>query len=97
MVRQNQLKNMEKLPRVFEERIAVASGRIIEPLMYPEKCPMQVKAMKVGGEPITYEEAMQRDFTPFKEGDAWAPSGIRSGFTLPVKFLPSGMGNPWLL
>lgn len=62
---------MEKLPRVFEERITVAVGRIIEPLLYPEKCPMQVEAMKVGGEPIPYEEAIARPFTPFNEGGDW--------------------------
>lgn len=62
---------MEKLPKVFEERIAVAGGRIIEPLLHPETCPMQVEMMKVGGEPISYEEAVARPFTPCREGDAW--------------------------
>lgn len=62
---------MEKLPRVFEERITVATGRIIEPLFYPKKCPMQIESMKVGGEPISYQQAIERPFSPCREGDAW--------------------------
>ena len=62
---------MEKLPRVFEERIAAASGRVIEPLLYREQCPLTITAMTVGGEPILYEEAVQRKFVTFSEGDAW--------------------------
>ncbi|MGB1260467.1 MAG: alpha-mannosidase, partial [Akkermansiaceae bacterium] len=62
---------MEKLPRVFEERILVAGGRIIEPLLYLKKCPMHVEAMVVGGEPISYEDAIGREFSPFNEGDSW--------------------------
>ncbi|NWK55986.1 alpha-mannosidase, partial [Verrucomicrobiaceae bacterium N1E253] len=62
---------MEKLPKVFEQRIAVAGERIIEPFLYPEKSPMNIEAMAVGGEPIPYEEAVQRSFAPFAEGDKW--------------------------
>lgn len=62
---------MEKLPRVFEERIAVAAGRIIEPLLYRDQCPLEITAMKVGGEPITYDEALQREFKFFSEGQSW--------------------------
>ncbi|BDS05466.1 putative glycosyl hydrolase [Oceaniferula spumae] len=62
---------MEKLPRVFEERILVASWRIIEPLLHAEKSPLKISAMRVGGEPITFDQAINREFTPFKEGDFW--------------------------
>lgn len=32
---------------------------------------MRIQAMKVEGEPITYEDAISRTFSPFAEGDAW--------------------------
>jgi len=62
---------MEKLPRVFEERIAVTSKRIIDPLLYPHQLALDIQAMKVSGEPIPYKEAIKRPFSPFKEGDSW--------------------------
>lgn len=62
---------MEKLNQVFERRIAVTPGRIIEPMIHPQKTPMTIQAMKVEGEPISYQEAVARPFSPFLEGDAW--------------------------
>jgi len=62
---------MEKLPRVFEQRIATTSQRIIDPLLYPEKTPLSIEAMTVHGEPIPYQDAVNRPFLEFSQGDKW--------------------------
>ncbi|SHJ75098.1 alpha-mannosidase [Rubritalea squalenifaciens DSM 18772] len=62
---------MEKITQVYEKRIAVTPERIIEPMIHGKEIPLQVSAMKVGSEPISYEEAIQRPFSPFNEGDRW--------------------------
>lgn len=85
---------MEKLPRVFEERAQVAIWRIIEPLMYGEKLPLKVAAMKVGGEPIPYDEAVKREFVPFSEGDAWGAKWDTVWFRFTGEVPPGWGGKP---
>ena len=62
---------MLKLKSVTEERITVAAGRFIEPLIHREKLELQVESAVVGGEPISFEEAMKLDFQSFEVGEKW--------------------------
>jgi len=62
---------MDKLPKVIEERIIVAIDRFIKPLVYRSEVPLEITAAAVGGEPISYDAALELDYQPFKEGDAW--------------------------
>ncbi len=62
---------MLKLKSVTEERITVAAGRFIKPLIHRAKLSLHVQVAVVGGEPISYESAMALDFKPFDVGQKW--------------------------
>lgn len=62
---------MQKLPKVTEERIAVAADRFIQPLIHRSKIEFSIEAAHVHGEPITWEEASKLEYKPFNIGDEW--------------------------
>ena len=59
---------MDKLPRVVEDRIRFSVERFVQPLIYRNKIDMKIEAAEVGGEPISYEEAIKLSFEPFEDG-----------------------------
>ncbi len=61
---------MLKHPTLTENRLRLALPRI-EALIYPESVPLDVAIWEVHGEPVPYDKAIRRKFTPFKVGDAW--------------------------
>ena len=61
----------ESLRRARAQRVlreVVPKGR------RPLTAPVRITAHHVGGEPITYAEAVSRSFRPFEVGDAWGPA-----------------------
>jgi len=42
-------------------------------MIYPKKAPIELAAWHVGGEPVSYQRAITREFKPFAVGDAWGP------------------------
>lgn len=55
----------------MEERIGVAEERFILPRLYPRTHPLRAEIRELGGEPVTYETAMDGEYRPVAEGDAW--------------------------
>ena len=63
---------MQKHPNITERRIETALKQI-RPQIHPETCPVTVEAWTVGGEPVTYEQAVKADYQPISVGDPWGP------------------------
>lgn len=53
------------------ERSSCVLQRIIQPLLFFEGDALHLSFYEVGGEPITYEQAIQEDFTDCQEGVLW--------------------------
>ena len=66
---------METISKI-EARIALAEERFIQPLLYPETRLLDVKIWEVGGEPVTYEDAIAAPFTECGNGELFDRAGM---------------------
>lgn len=83
---------MSQPSALVRTRVARVRDRLLAPAIVAATTDVDVAAHHVAGEPIRYDEAMERAFTPFPIGAAWGPPWDTTWFrirgTAPLEWAP---------
>ncbi len=77
----NPLPTMLKHTKLTEARIESALSRITSRI-HPDVAPIAVEAWTVGGEPVSYDEALKATFQPVEVGHPWGPAWDTTWFRI---------------
>jgi len=66
---------------------------VLTPAIYPSRAPLEISALRVGGEPIPFGEAVSGRFTPFEVGEDWGGMWDTTWFRLSGE-VPAGWSEP---
>lgn len=78
--------------RLVEARIRRELAERVLPAVYSASIPLTVAAWEAPGEPVSYDEAMAADYTPFVVGDHWSRPWGTTWFRFSVDVPPEMIG-----
>ncbi len=84
---------MHKHPAITEERLRIALGRTLRPMIHRRTAPVSVSFWDVGGEPVPYEQALAAKYQPMQVGQKWGAAWDTTWFRVHGTIPPDWAGE----